>query len=72
MTKSARIIAVAFMVTLASCSASNSSDKKGFYPIPMDEALNRLSNADIIGFRDARQCGIPVSYTHLRAHETDS
>jgi len=38
----------------------------GYYDVSAQEALARLRQADIIGFRDARQCGMPITF---RQHE---
>ena len=50
------------MALLAGCS---SSTPEGYYNVAPQEALARLRQADIIGFRDARQCGMLISFRQL-------
>ena len=35
------------------------------YPVSLAEALARLDNADVIGFRNARQCGLLIHFEKL-------
>jgi hypothetical protein len=35
------------------------------YPIPLAEAMERLDKADVIGFRNARQCGLLINFRHF-------
>ena len=51
------LLGIAF--TLASC---NSPAPWGHYALPIDEARARLLKADIIGFRNARQCGYLIHF----------
>ena len=41
----------------------NSSQKT--YPVSLAEGLARLNNADVIGFRNARQCGLLIHFGKL-------
>jgi hypothetical protein len=50
-------------LTIAGCSAP--PPPKGQYPITPKEALHRLEKADIIGFRNARQCGMLIHFSPL-------
>jgi hypothetical protein len=47
---------------LAGCSDSST---EGYYDVAPQTALARLRQADIIGFRDARQCGMLISFRQL-------
>ena len=50
---------VLIVATVAGCSPSA---HWGHYEIPFDEARARLMNADIVGFRNARQCGYLIHF----------
>ena len=47
------------VLTVTGCSQP---PPKGEYKLPLKEALSRLENADIIGFRNSRQCGLLIHF----------
>ena len=57
-----RSICFSFLV-FAAVAGCSSSTRWGHYDIPFDEARARLMKADIVGFRDARQCGYLIHFS---------
>jgi hypothetical protein len=53
------LVGVALVV--AGCNASQKT-----YPVSVAEGLARLDNADVIGFRNARQCGLLIHFEKFR------
>lgn len=56
------------IVVLAALAGCSPSGPWGHFDIPFEEARARLMKADIIGFRDARQCGYLI---HLALNTPD-
>jgi hypothetical protein len=56
------ISAAAMALALAGCGQTET----GVYDLPLAEAYDRLANADIAGFRTARQCGLLIHLQALR------
>ncbi len=55
-----RVLTVAALLTLAACQGHHPDEL--YYKVAPSEALSRLLRADIVGFRDARQCGMLVYF----------
>ena len=55
---------VGIALVVAGCKPS-----PGTYSVTLAEALARLDNADVIGFRNARQCGLLIHFQKLRPVE---
>jgi hypothetical protein len=55
----------ALLLTIAGC---NSNDEG--YKLSLSEAMSRLDNADVTGFRNARECGLLIHFSsfHLDDH----
>jgi hypothetical protein len=51
---------VGVALAVAGCNASQKT-----YPVSLAEGLARLDNADVIGFRNARQCGLLIHFKKL-------
>ena len=56
-------IAGAFLGIATAIAGCADPAPKGRYPLAVAEALARLEKADIIGFRNARQCGILIHFS---------
>jgi len=56
-----RSICASVLIT-ATAAGCSSSARWGHYEIPFDEARARLMKADIVGFRNARQCGYLIHF----------
>lgn len=50
---------VGVALALAGCKESELE-----YPVALADALTRLKNADVIGFRNARQCGLLIHFSN--------
>jgi hypothetical protein len=64
----AGVVAAAITAYASVPMGSKQSSADTVYPVSMAEALKRLDDADVIGFRDARQCGLLL---HIRNYEED-
>ena len=52
-------------VAAAALAGCGETRPEGYYDVAPQAALARLRQADIIGFRDARQCGMLISFRQL-------
>ena len=55
-----RVLTVASLLALGACQGH---PNELYYKIAPSEAYNRLLRADVVGFRDARQCGMLIYFT---------
>ena len=55
-------VALCLAVALAAAAACSQPQSKGQYKFSIKEALARLENADIAGFRKHRQCGLLIHF----------
>jgi hypothetical protein len=62
---SIRTLSALVCAALAIAACSRAPAPKGQYPVSPKEALHRLESADIIGFRNARQCGMLIHFTPI-------
>lgn len=52
-------------IALALAGCQETKPVQSGYLVPLDQALARLKSADVIGFRNARQCGLLIHITPL-------
>jgi hypothetical protein len=60
-------IASALVGVALAVAGCNQSQKT--YPVSLAEGLARLDKADVIGFRNARQCGLLIHFKKSRPND---